>query len=169
MSDFITLTCPSCGGKLNITSDISRFACTNCGNEHLIKRGGGIVSLVPLTIELRKVQAGVDKTASELAIKRLKEEILDIEIEIDDLLDEIDEVHPKDYLLDEEDTDIIVIELNRDIIKMQQSSKSLIGMLSGMEAKLKDLTNLTDELKNLQVSLKDKKSQLQNHEQIVNE
>jgi predicted RNA-binding Zn-ribbon protein involved in translation (DUF1610 family) len=33
MPDYITLTCPSCGGKLNITNDMQRFACSYCGKE----------------------------------------------------------------------------------------------------------------------------------------
>jgi len=75
MDNFITLTCPTCGGKLQITDDIERFACSHCGNEHIVKRGGGIVSLAPVTESLNQIKVGVDKTASELAIKRLKEEI----------------------------------------------------------------------------------------------
>lgn len=79
MTDFVTLSCPSCGGKLEITSDIDRFACAHCGTEHVVKRGGGLVSLAPVTEEIRRVRAGVDKTASELAIKRLTEEIEQLE------------------------------------------------------------------------------------------
>jgi hypothetical protein len=75
MGDFITLTCPTCGGKLQITSDIERFACGHCGNEHIVKRGGGIISLAPVTESMNNIKAGVDKTASELAIKRLLEEL----------------------------------------------------------------------------------------------
>ncbi len=75
MSDFVSLTCPSCGGKLQIGNDIERFACGYCGNENVVKRGGGIVSLAPVIDEIKKVQVGVDKTASELAIRRLKDEI----------------------------------------------------------------------------------------------
>src|SRR3990172_2505499 len=75
MTDFVTLTCPSCGGSLQITNDIERFACAHCGTEHIVKRGGGVVSLTPVIERLAKVQIGVDKTASELAIKRLQEEI----------------------------------------------------------------------------------------------
>ena len=75
MSEFVTLSCPSCGGKLQITSDVERFACAHCGKEHLVKRGGGIISIQPLMDGLVKVQAGVDKTASELAIVRLSKEI----------------------------------------------------------------------------------------------
>ncbi len=82
MTDFITLTCPTCGGKLQITSDIDRFACSYCGTEHIVKRGRGIVTLAPVIEGIRNVQVGVDRTASELAIKRLKEEIASLESQI---------------------------------------------------------------------------------------
>jgi len=75
MDNFITLTCPTCGGKLQITDDIERFACGNCGNEHIVKRSGGIVSLAPVAESLKNIRVGVDKTASELAIQRLSHEI----------------------------------------------------------------------------------------------
>ena len=75
MPEFVTLTCPSCGGKLEITEDIERFACANCGTEHLVKRGGGTILIRPITDGLAKVQTGVDRTAAELAIVRLKKEI----------------------------------------------------------------------------------------------
>jgi hypothetical protein len=75
MPDLVTLSYPSCGGKLNITNDIERFACGHCGREHVVKRAGGIVSLSPVVEALKKVEVGVDKTASELAINRLQREI----------------------------------------------------------------------------------------------
>ena len=75
MADFIALSCPSCGGKLQITDDLDRFACGYCGNEMVVNRGGGIVSLKPITEGLKKIQAGTDHTASELAIARLDKEI----------------------------------------------------------------------------------------------
>ena len=75
MPDFVTLTCPSCGGQLQITSDMERFACAHCGKEHLVRRGSGVVSLAPVVEGIQRVQTGVDKTASELAIKRLLMEI----------------------------------------------------------------------------------------------
>lgn len=37
MSDFITLTCPSCGAKVSVTEDTGRFSCDYCGNEHILK------------------------------------------------------------------------------------------------------------------------------------
>lgn len=74
MADFVILTCPSCGGKLQLTNDIEHFACAHCGNEHMVKRSGGVVTLAVVE-GLKKVQAGVDKTASELAIRRLPDEL----------------------------------------------------------------------------------------------
>ncbi len=68
MADFVTLSCPSCGGKLQVTNDIDRFACGYCGQEHAVNRSGGMVFLKPVVDELRKVQSGVDKTAAEMAI-----------------------------------------------------------------------------------------------------
>ena len=82
MSDIITLTCPNCSGKLEITKDIDRFSCAHCGTEHIVKRGGGIVSLTPV---LENVSKGVDSTASELAIVRLDKEITAVNNEISEI------------------------------------------------------------------------------------
>ena len=80
-SDFITLACPSCSGQLEITTDIERFCCVHCGREHIVKRKGGVISLSPMVQAIRQVQAGIDKTASELAIVRIKEEIVAFELQ----------------------------------------------------------------------------------------
>jgi ribosomal protein S27AE len=78
----LSLTCPTCGGKLQITNNIERFACGYCGNEHLVRRSGGIVTIEPVIEGLKKIQEGTDKTASELAIRRLQEEISNLNVEI---------------------------------------------------------------------------------------
>ena len=75
MAEFVILSCPSCGGKLEITLDIERFACANCGREQVVKRGGGIISLSPVIYAFKRIEVGVDKTAAELAISRLSKEI----------------------------------------------------------------------------------------------
>ncbi|MFH1918629.1 MAG: GYF domain-containing protein [Planctomycetota bacterium] len=77
--EFVTLTCPTCSGKLEVTNDVDRFACGYCGNEHMVMRSGGIVSLAPVVQEIKGVKAGVDRTASELAIMRLDAEIRALE------------------------------------------------------------------------------------------
>ena len=75
MPEFITLSCPSCGGKLKITNDIDRFACAHCGTEYIVNRGEGIVSLSPVIEEIKRVRKATDLTATELAIARLEREI----------------------------------------------------------------------------------------------
>jgi hypothetical protein len=45
MPDFITLSCPSCCNKLQIKEGRDRFICAACGNEHIVNRSGGIVTL----------------------------------------------------------------------------------------------------------------------------
>lgn len=92
MLDFVTLTCPSCGGQLQVANDIDKFACGYCGTEHLVRRSGGIVSLAPVVEGIKKVQLGVDRTASELAIVRLEKEIDRIEQKIDDINSKWDDV-----------------------------------------------------------------------------
>lgn len=74
---FISLSCPACGAKLQITADLDRFACQHCGTEHIVRRDGGAVSLKPVVDSINRLKIGVDRTASELAIKRLREEKAD--------------------------------------------------------------------------------------------
>jgi predicted RNA-binding Zn-ribbon protein involved in translation (DUF1610 family) len=38
MSDYITMQCPSCGGKLEIGSSTLTLVCGNCGTEHMVRR-----------------------------------------------------------------------------------------------------------------------------------
>lgn len=83
MNDFIMLTCNSCGGKLQITPEIDNFACMYCGTEYQVRREGGIVALTPLVEEIMKVSVSTDKTASELAIVRLKEELSSLQDDLD--------------------------------------------------------------------------------------
>ena len=78
MGDFVTLTCPTCGSKLQITPDIDRFACSHCGNEHLVKRAEGLVSIQPLAESLGGLRRATDRTASEMALRRLSEELTNL-------------------------------------------------------------------------------------------
>jgi hypothetical protein len=80
MADYVTLSCPSCGGKLEITPDIDRFACSHCGREHVVKRAGGLVSISPIVDALKQVEVGVDRTAAELAIARIQKELVYLQI-----------------------------------------------------------------------------------------
>lgn len=89
VSDFVTLSCPTCGGGLQITRDVDRFACAHCGNEHLVRRGGGIITLAPVMEGLAKIQRDTDRTAIELTIRRLRDEIAEAQGEISGLAYEV--------------------------------------------------------------------------------
>lgn len=82
MPDFITVTCPSCGGKLQITNDIEQFVCGYCGNEHIINRRGGVVTITPLVEGLKQIQRSDDKTTAELALNRLREDYATLKTQI---------------------------------------------------------------------------------------
>ena len=55
------------------------FACSYCGTQQVVQRRGGTVALKLVSDAIARVQVGTDRTASELAIRRLKDEILAIE------------------------------------------------------------------------------------------
>jgi hypothetical protein len=82
MADLITLSCPTCGSKLQITPDIDRFSCLHCGNEHMVRRGGGLITLAPVIDGLNRIDAGVNQVALEMAVIRLPKEIADLDAEV---------------------------------------------------------------------------------------
>ena len=75
----ITLSCPSCGAKLDISTNLDRFACAFCGQEHIVNRTGGTISLSPVVEAIHQVKTGVDKTAAELAIVRINADISNLQ------------------------------------------------------------------------------------------
>ena len=54
------------------------FACGYCGASQIVERHGGTVSLKLVNDAIQKVQQGTDKTAAELAIKRLTKDLNDV-------------------------------------------------------------------------------------------
>ncbi len=65
MSNLITLICPSCGGRLEVTNDTDRYVCVHCGNSHIVDPGVRAESLAKEVDELKSVSS----------ILRLKDEI----------------------------------------------------------------------------------------------
>jgi hypothetical protein len=78
MTDILSLSCPSCGHTFQITNNMDRFNCIVCGNEYIVDRIAGIVTLKPVIDGSKKVQAGVDKDENELDIVMLQAEIEDL-------------------------------------------------------------------------------------------
>ncbi len=164
MTEFVTLTCPSCGGKLQITNDIERFACGYCGNEHIVRRGGGVVSLAPVVEGLQRVQVGVDKTASELAIKRLRSEISELEHSIRQRV----EAFANRYHYALKPGPIPYAEsLSIMHRKLTSYQKGLKGIFAQAEAER--LRKFVADFEMLVKELEDKQAQLRKHERIVAE
>jgi ribosomal protein S27E len=74
-AEFVTLTCPSCGGKLNIRKDLERIACEFCGNEHLVHRYGGTVALQQVLDTIAQMKAELSLSTLDMDARRLREEI----------------------------------------------------------------------------------------------
>ncbi|MFC2063706.1 hypothetical protein ACFLXB_01240 [Chloroflexota bacterium] len=45
MNEFVTLSCPNCGGKLEVTPNTISLQCQNCGVEHMVSRETGSILL----------------------------------------------------------------------------------------------------------------------------
>lgn len=71
----INLKCSGCGAPLEISSNMEDFSCGYCGAAQRVVRRGGTVSLALIGEAIAKVQAGTDKTAAELAIRRLRDDL----------------------------------------------------------------------------------------------
>jgi DNA-directed RNA polymerase subunit RPC12/RpoP len=71
----INLKCVNCGAGLEISQDMETFACGYCGTQQMVERKGGTIALRRVTDAISKVQAGTDRTAAELTLKRLSEEM----------------------------------------------------------------------------------------------
>jgi len=71
----LSLKCVNCGAGLEVKQDISDFACGYCGIQQQVERSGGIVSLRRVEEALDDVKLGTNRTASELAIARLRADI----------------------------------------------------------------------------------------------
>lgn len=60
---------------------MENFACGYCGTQQIVERGGGIIRLRAISEGIRLVQRGTDKTAAELALKRLPIELENLKAE----------------------------------------------------------------------------------------
>jgi hypothetical protein len=70
----VVLKCPKCDGRLEISSEMSDFACGSCGANVTVQRRGGTVSL-SLAEASEGAPASTDETAAEAALRRLTEEL----------------------------------------------------------------------------------------------
>jgi hypothetical protein len=86
MSNLITLTCPSCGGRLEVTNNTERYVCAHCGNAH-------IVDPIRQTVQLK---AQLKALTTEKDIQRVQEEIADLKKQREQLRGDLTELQSKD-------------------------------------------------------------------------
>ena len=72
--DLFNMTCKNCGGKIQINKDADQVLCQFCGSEYLLSFNEGAVSIKFLSEGIKKIAVSTDKTASELALVRIKNE-----------------------------------------------------------------------------------------------
>lgn len=70
----IKLSCKSCGAKLELTDDIDRFACANCGSEWMVNRSGGVISLKSVEEKLGNIEVSVDEMTQSIKVLKAIEE-----------------------------------------------------------------------------------------------
>jgi ribosomal protein S27AE len=80
---FASMNCPGCGAGLQVTTAMDFFACGYCGMSIRAVRQGGTVALVAEA--LARIKTGTDKTAAELALVRLKDELKTINLAVEQL------------------------------------------------------------------------------------
>lgn len=98
-SQIVPLKCSNCGGALDVTPAMDFFACGYCGSQLVVLRNEGTVTLEVAIEAVARIQRGTDRTAAELAVRRLREDLVEIETERQRLAAEI-----KKQLLQLQDT-----------------------------------------------------------------
>ena len=85
MAEFVSLTCPACGARLKETEDKDRFFCDYCGIQQLFDRKTQTVSYVPAKSFPPQEPEDTRESPSELASKRLRQEITDLETALEQI------------------------------------------------------------------------------------
>ena len=75
MDNVVELKCQNCGSKLQVYDDMDRFPCSYCATELIAQRRGGTILLKRVAEAIEGVKLSSDKTAAELSIARLNNEL----------------------------------------------------------------------------------------------
>lgn len=74
----IKLSCHSCGANVQVQKDQKTFACEHCGAAYRLRQEDGV--LVPEL--LSRTAEATEKTAAELAVPRLRQELAALDLQI---------------------------------------------------------------------------------------
>ena len=76
----VALRCLGCGSNLSVPLNLEQITCLYCNLQQTIERGQGVMGLKRIVSSIEKVQVGTDRTAIELALRRLREEIAEVNV-----------------------------------------------------------------------------------------
>lgn len=79
MTEITKLSCPACGGKIEVKENSDQFTCTYCGTHLQIEKSKGEIAVRPFIQAVKTMQSSMDRNASELAINRIKPELAALE------------------------------------------------------------------------------------------
>lgn len=80
----ISLKCPNCGAALEVRESVSELACGYCGVQQIVQREGGGVWL-SLERAMAEVKASADRAATEMTLRRLREEREELRSRLEDV------------------------------------------------------------------------------------
>ncbi|HKZ44164.1 MAG TPA: hypothetical protein VJZ78_03905 [Anaerolineales bacterium] len=86
MESIKQLKCKTCGAPLKFQADKSIAKCEYCGSEHISVNIDSVDS-----VRLHQLSPGLDRAASEMAIKRLKDELVELKSQADGRLQRVEE------------------------------------------------------------------------------
>lgn len=73
--NLISLKCSNCSANLELSDKLNRFICNYCGTEQLLVHGTDGYSFQRLEQKLENIEKVAEKSAAELALKRLREDL----------------------------------------------------------------------------------------------
>lgn len=75
MTEITKLLCPACGAKIELKGNSGQITCAYCGTQLQIENHKGAIAAMPPALPVNNVKSTIDRTASEIEIKKIKEEI----------------------------------------------------------------------------------------------
>lgn len=94
MTQTLKINCPSCGGTSSQMAGVIDFKCDYCGTRYSVNQASHSLHLIPVLESMQVIQTSVDRTATELAIRRLRDDIFQIESQLYQFAGEYDFLKP---------------------------------------------------------------------------
>jgi len=85
MADVITVSCPSCGAKLEPTQDIDSCSCVYCGNRYFVTRTGSVAHIEAVISSVGEILGEIGSTASKSATRQVGDKLATLMIERDSI------------------------------------------------------------------------------------